>query len=336
MIRLSAVTKTYAEQQVLKSVDLDIRQGEIFGIIGQSGAGKSTLLRCINLLEKPDSGSVYIDQQDICQLEGDALRLARLQTAMIFQHFNLLQSRTVFENIALAMKIQGFEQEAIESKVEELLELVRLKDKAHQYPSNLSGGQKQRVAIARALSCSPKILLCDEATSAIDPKTREAILALLKKINQTLGITIVLITHEMDVIKSICHRLAVMESGRIIETTSLSEALNQSDTHASQLLFASIKPRLPNYLAECLSDEVSNRPVLRLYFKGAEASTPFISQSSRALNIDINILLANIDSFDNVTCGVLVVEIKADLAQFDAFRAACTNAGIPLEILGYV
>ena len=204
MIELNEVYKAYNGSVVLKNINLFIQKGEIFGIIGKSGAGKSTLLRTINLLARPDQGEIIVDHEVITQLTDSELRQARHKMAMIFQHFNLLQSKTVFENIALPMIIQGMNKEEIEPKIDELLELVELIDKRHAYPAALSGGQKQRVAIARALSCSTKILLCDEATSALDPETTQSILALLKRINQLYGITIVVITHEMNVIKSIC------------------------------------------------------------------------------------------------------------------------------------
>jgi len=336
MIELCKLSKTFAHHQALKNVDLFIQEGEIFGIIGQSGAGKSTLLRSINLLEVPDKGRVIVDGEDITQLKGKQLRQTRHKMAMIFQHFNLLNSKTVFENIALPMRIQHFQEPEINNKVKELLELVGLEEKANAYPSQLSGGQKQRVAIARALSCSPKILLCDEATSALDPQTTDNILALLKKINDIYGLTIVLITHEMEVVKRICHRLAVMEQGRIIELTSLSEAFKHEDSIAKQLLFSQLSPELPLSLTNKMVKNATDRPLIKLYFQGEEATVPFISQTSREMNIDINILLANIDRIDNVSCGILIVELKASPLELDEFTKRCQQAGITLEILGYV
>lgn len=214
MIDLVGLTKSFSGKPVLQDINLFIQEGEIFGIIGKSGAGKSTLLRCINLLERPEQGDVIIDGQYLTQLSRKELALARHKMAMIFQQFNLLNSKTVYDNIALPMRIQGIDEESIKTKVEELLPIVELEDKKLSYPHQLSGGQKQRVAIARALSCSPKILLCDEATSALDPETTDSILALLKKINGIYGITIVLITHEMEVVKRICKRLAVIDGGK--------------------------------------------------------------------------------------------------------------------------
>ncbi len=336
MIELSGLSKSFADHQALKNINLFVQEGEIFGIIGKSGAGKSTLLRVMNLLEHPDEGEVIVDGEDITRLNAKKLRQARHKTAMIFQHFNLLSSKTVYDNIALPMRIQGMDEQRIKAKIDELLPVVELADKEKAYPSELSGGQKQRVAIARALSCSPKILLCDEATSALDPETTDAILALLKKINTTYGLTIIIITHEMDVVKRICHRLAVMEKGEIIEITSLSNAFNKPDSQARNMLFAQLSPDLPPGLSEKLLDYATEKPLLRLYFQGEETTVPFISQTSRLLDININILLANIDRFDTVTCGVLVVELNASPLLLEAFIKECEQAGITVEILGYV
>lgn len=336
MIELCGVTKSFMGKPAIQGIDLFIQEGEIFGIIGKSGAGKSTLLRCINLLERPDEGDVIIDGQYLMGLSRKDLALARHKIAMIFQHFNLLNSKTVYENIALPMRIQGFDEETIKTKIEELLPVVELVDKKDAYPSQLSGGQKQRVAIARALSCSPKILLCDEATSALDPETTDAILALLKKINAIYGITIVLITHEMDVVKRICKRISVMVDGHIVETTALSQVFNKPDGLARSMLYAQLSPELPPCLTSRLASYATDKPLLRLFFQGDEATVPFISQTSRQLNLDINILLANIDRYDGTTCGVLVVELTAHQLLLDDFIKLCNEAGLTVEILGYV
>lgn len=336
MIELSNVTKSFAGHNALCNVDLFVQEGEVFGIIGKSGAGKSTLLRCINLLERPDSGHVLIDGEELTSLSNHNLRRARHKMAMIFQQFNLLNAKTVYDNIALPMRIQGIDEAAIKNKIDELLPLVELSDKVHAYPAQLSGGQKQRVAIARALSCSPKILLCDEATSALDPETTESILALLKKINTLYGITIVLITHEMDVIKRICHRLAVMEKGQMIETTALASVFSNKNSVARSMLYAQLSPQLPACIHSKLSDTPSNHPLLRLFFEGADANVPFISQASRELNLDINILLANVDRIDGVACGVVVVELNADQTMLNAFIARCEQSNLTVERVGYV
>ena len=336
MIELTGLTKSFDNHVVLHDINLFVQEGEIFGIIGKSGAGKSTLLRCINVLERPDCGEVIVDGEDVSRLATRDLRRARHKTAMIFQQFNLLNALTVYDNIALPMRIQGFDEETINNKINELLPLVELSEKIHAYPAQLSGGQKQRVAIARALSCSPKILLCDEATSALDPETTDAILALLKKINLLYGITIVLITHEMGVVKRICHRLAVMEDGKLIETTALANVFARKDSVARNLLYAQLSPQLPPCLSSRLSNMPNDKPLLRLFFEGEEATVPFISQTSRELHLDINILLANIDRFDTVTCGVLVVELTANKTLLQAFIKRCEQFSLSVEILGYV
>lgn len=336
MIELSGLTKSYAGQIALNNINLFVQESEIFGIIGKSGAGKSTLLRCINLLERPDHGSVFLDGEDITTLSTRDLRRVRHKTAMIFQQFNLINTKTVYDNIALPMRIQGIEESLIKIKIDELLTFVELAHKANAYPAELSGGQKQRVAIARALSCSPKILLCDEATSALDPETTLAILTLLQRINKLYGITIVLITHEMDVIKRICHRLAVIEAGEIIETVALANVFRQRDSIASRMLYQQLSPQIPPCLASRITAEQNDKPILRLLFQGEEATVPFISQTSRELNLDINILLANIDRLDTLTCGVLVVELTANLELLTHFIKRCVQHGLTVEILGYV
>jgi D-methionine transport system ATP-binding protein len=336
MIELNHISKSFKNHEALKDINLFIQEGEIFGIIGKSGAGKSTLLRCMNALERPDTGEVILDGEPIAYDVAHKLRKARHKTAMIFQHFNLLNAKTVYENIALPMHIQKIDNETIKNRVAELLPLVELTDKAEAYPSQLSGGQKQRVAIARALSCNPKILLCDEATSALDPETTDSILALLKKINGLLGLTIVLITHEMDVVKRICQRLSVMESGRIIETEALAKVFMNPKSIAKNMLFAQLSPHLPPYLLERLAQFPTDRPLVRLYFQGNNAGQPFISQTSRELHLNINILLANIDQFDTTTCGVLVVELHANPLLLDAFFARCEQASLTVELIGYL
>lgn len=336
MIELTGLTKSYKDHVALRNIDLFVQEGEIFGIIGKSGAGKSTLLRCINLLERPDSGTVLVDGEELGSLNDHDLRRARHKMAMIFQQFNLLNSKTVYDNIALPMRIQGIDETTINNKINELLPLVELSDKIHAYPAQLSGGQKQRVAIARALSCSPKTLLCDEATSALDPETTESILALLKKINTLYGITIVLITHEMDVIKRICHRLAVMDGGHIIETTALANVFSNKTSLARGMLYAQLSPRLPACISSQLSDTPNNKPLLRLFFEGTDATVPFISQASRDLHLDINILLANVDRIDDIACGVLVVELDTNQDLLQTFIKRCEQSNLTVEILGYV
>lgn len=336
MIELRNIHKSYNNHTALNNINLFIQESEIFGIIGRSGAGKSTLLRCMNLLERPDRGDVIVDGENIALLPAHALRTSRHKTAMIFQQFNLISAKTVYDNIALPMRIQHIDEATIKTKITELLALVELNDKILAYPAQLSGGQKQRVAIARALSCSPKILLCDEATSALDPETTASILALLKRINQRFGITIVLITHEMDVIKRICHRLAVMDAGNIIETLGLANVFSKNDSVARALLYKQLSPELPQCLTNSITSIQNNKPLLRLFFQGEEATVPFISLISRELNININILLANIDRFDTLTCGVLIVELFADALLLTQFIEHCSQHALTVEILGYL
>lgn len=336
MIELCGLSKSYGKHTVLNHIDLWIQEGEIFGIIGRSGAGKSTLLRCINALERPDEGQVLIDHQNICQLRGNDLQKTRHKTAMVFQQFNLLRTKTVYDNIALPMRVQGIPPQQIDAKIHELLPLVELSDKIHAYPDQLSGGQKQRVAIARALSCAPKILLCDEATSALDPETTYAILNLLYKINKLYGITIVLITHEMEVIKQICHRVAIMEEGKIIECADLATVFSNKKSLARKMLYAQLSPKLPTCLQQELTDHCNGQPLLRLLFEGETTNGPFISQISRELHIDINILLANVDRINGITCGVLIVELHADEQHLQLFMERCRLANLTVEVLGYV
>lgn len=336
MIELCGVTKSFAGLPAILDIDLFIQEGEIFGIIGRSGAGKSTLLRCINLLERPEQGKIIVDGLNLLSLSRKDLAIARHKMAMIFQHFNLLNSKTVYENIALPMRIQGIDEESIKLKIDELLPIVELTDKIHAYPSQLSGGQKQRVAIARALSCSPKVLLCDEATSALDPETTESILNLLQKINGLYGITIVLITHEMEVIKRICKRVSVIEDSKIVETTPLASMFNKEDGVARAMFYKQLSPELPSWLKDKLASYATDKPLLRLFFKGVEATIPFISQTSRELKLDINILLANIDSYDTTVCGVVVVELTASQFLLEDFVTRCEQAGLTVEKLGYV
>lgn len=335
MIEIINLSKSFAGKPALNNIDLFIQEGEIFGVIGKSGAGKSTLLRCLNLLEYPDSGQVIIDGQNLVNLSPKNLSRARHKIAMIFQHFNLLSTKTVYDNIALPMRIQGFDETAIATKIGELLPIVELQDKKNAYPSQLSGGQKQRVAIARALSCSPKILLCDEATSALDPETTESILELLQKINTLYGITIILITHEMEVIKRICKRLAVIENGHLTEIHALADVFDYPEGIACKLLYNQLSPKIPDWLLEKMVSYPTEYPLLRLFFKGNEAKIPFISQTSRELQVDINILLANIDTFDTQTCGVLVIELFANPFLLERFIERCSEAQLTVEVLGY-
>lgn len=253
VVRLDRVSRQFGTTQALKDVSLTVRRGEIVGIIGRSGAGKSTLIRCLNGLEQPDSGVIEIEGRAITGLNEKALQSVRSRVGMVFQHFNLLSAKTVEQNVALPLKIAGYDKARRQTRVAELLALVGLADKAKNYPAALSGGQKQRVGIARALAANPALLLCDEATSALDPETTRSILSLLQSLNQTLGITILLITHEMEVIKKIAHRVAVINDGEIIEEGPVWQVFAHPQSPLTRTLLQGLLPQLPEALAERLS-----------------------------------------------------------------------------------
>lgn len=343
MITFENITKTYGGKthvQALKGISLTIHDGEIFGIIGKSGAGKSTLVRCINMLEKPTTGKVIIDDKELTAMSDSQLRAERKNIGMIFQHFNLLSSRTVFDNIAFPLELAGASKEVIRSKVDSLLELVGLTDRQFNYPSQLSGGQKQRVGIARALASDPKILLCDEATSALDPQTTKSILELLKDINKRLGITIVIITHEMAVIKEICNRVAVIEGGVIKEQGRVIDVFTnpQSET-MKEFVKSVINMELPEGIKKL---GVTNQPspdrdmLVRFRFKGAATNEPLVVNVARKFNLDVSVLYGNIDYIQDVPFGYLIVVIMGDMkAQTEAYSYIKTQP-IESEVLGYV
>lgn len=343
VIQLENITKTYsgkAKVNALKGISLTIEDGEIFGIIGKSGAGKSTLVRCINMLEKPTEGKVIIDDKDLTLLSEAQLREERKHIGMIFQHFNLLSSRTVFDNIAFPLELAGASKEAIQKKVSDLLELVQLTDRKYNYPAQLSGGQKQRVGIARALAGDPKILLCDEATSALDPQTTKSILELLQDINKRLGITIVLITHEMSVIKDICHRVAVIEGGVIKESGRVVDVFSNPQSETMQEFVKSIiNTELPAGLKKL---GVSNQPapdramLVRLRFKGSLTGDPLVASVVRKFNINVSVLYGNIDYIQNERFGYLVIIILGDMQKQAEAYSYIKTLPVKSEVLGYV
>ncbi|MBY0453942.1 MAG: ATP-binding cassette domain-containing protein [Burkholderiaceae bacterium] len=300
-----------ASVKAVDQVSLHIRRGEVFGIVGTSGAGKSTVLRTINLLERPSTGRVIVDGEDITDLTGNALRRERHKIGMIFQHFNLMHNRTVFDNAAFALRVAGKSEAEIAQRVPEILTLVGLADKAQAYPSQLSGGQKQRVGIARAVANHPAVLLCDEPTSALDLDTSAAILELLKEINQTLGITIVLISHEMNVIKKICDRVAVMARGKVVEQGTAFDifARPQAD-FTRQLVAHTLNLDIPEHL-------IDNIPgtVLKLHFLGDKAEDSVLSAAAVRFGLSVDILHGKIEYIGNHAMGLLVVrlaELPAD------------------------
>lgn len=317
MIKLKNVSKTFLAKgkkvEAVKNVNLNINEGEIFGIIGFSGAGKSTLVRCINLLERPTEGKVIVDNRHLTELSAKELREVRKKIGMIFQHFNLMKSRTVYENIAYPLKGNGLSQEEIREKVMELLKLVELEEKGDAYPSQLSGGQKQRVAIARALANDPKVLLCDEATSALDPQTTHSILKLLREVNKKFGITIVIITHEMNVVKEVCDKVAVMENGVVVETGSIFSVFSNPKEQITKK-FIDTTSTLKNIytLMEDKSSVVEikdNEKILKLKYSEKSTSEPLISSISRKFNVDANIIFGNVEIIKDAPLGGLIIVI---------------------------
>ena len=328
MIKLDHITQTYRtpdgrEFKALDDVSIEIRPGEIFGIIGRSGAGKSTLVRCINLLNRPSEGTVTVDGKNLTELSEDELRESRRSIGMIFQHFNLLSSRTVYDNVALPLELVGTPKNVIREKVEPLLKLVGLTEHAHKYPSQLSGGQKQRVGIARALTNDPKVLLSDEATSALDPETTVATLARLKRINKELGLTIVMITHEMQVVKQICERVVVMNYGKIVEQGKVVDIFMSPQHETTKALIGNVMARdMPASILDRFRKARENHPnsdavyLLRLAFSGNEVTRPVISECSRRFNLDFNILRGTVDDVQGQTLGSLTVLIEAESSVF--------------------
>ena len=322
MIKLEHITQTYVSPDgtafdALKDVSIHIRSEEIFGIIGRSGAGKSTLVRCINLLNRPTSGSVIVDGQDLMKLPDDDLRKVRRSIGMIFQHFNLLSSRTVYDNIALPLELTGTPKDQIREKITPLIHLVGLDEHANKYPSQLSGGQKQRVGIARALANDPKVLLSDEATSALDPETTVAPLELLKRINQELGVTIVMITHEMNVVKQICGRVVVMNKGQIVEEGDVIDIFARPQSETTRALIGQVMARdLPQSIVDTVNASRAlngrdNVHLLHLSFIGGEVTEPVISLASREFGINFNILRGTVDDLQGRTLGTLTLLVVA-------------------------
>lgn len=314
MIELKHITKIFHTQkgdiEACHDVNLTIQNGEIFGVIGYSGAGKSTLVRIINQLEKQTSGEVVIDGEDISQLSPQVLRQKRMKIGMIFQHFNLLWSRTVKRNIELPLEIAGIDKEIREKKTKELIELVGLQGRENAYPSELSGGQKQRVGIARALANDPTILLCDEATSALDPDTTEQILDLLKKINKQLGITIVMITHQMEVVQKVCHRIAVMSDGQVVEEGHVKDIFEHPKHMITRRFVRDISSKVTDdQLNENLKTIYPNGILLRLTFDEDIARQPIVSKVIKGTDLDISIVSGNLTNTIDSSFGILIINV---------------------------
>ncbi len=344
MITLDEVSKIYPSKAgdvvALDAVSLQVQPGEIFGVIGKSGAGKSTLIRCVNLLEKPSSGDVIIDGQNLIQLSSKELRQARHGIGMVFQHFNLLATRTVFDNIALPLELIHADKSIIQVRVKKLLELVELTDKAAAYPSQLSGGQKQRVAIARALATEPKVLLCDEMTSALDPETTISILNLIRDINEKLNLTMLLITHEMDVIKRIADKVAVIDQGEIVEQGDVVDIFKRPQSAvAKRFTQDALHSELPSELSSVLQQHhTSDTPelLLRLRFIGEATNDPIINEVIKHCNVTVSILQANIDFLRHEVMGTMLVSMSGDKAQLQKVNDFLTSKGVVFEELGYV
>lgn len=341
MIRLEHITKTYVNAgrkfNAADDVSLEIENGEIFGIIGFSGAGKSTLVRCINLLERPDSGRVLINGRDITALHGAELRRQRKKIGMIFQHFNLFASRTVLQNVIFPIRYSGLSRRELKEKAMKLLELVGISDKAGAFPSELSGGQKQRAAIARALASDPEILLCDEATSALDPQTTESILKLLRSLNAKLGITIVLITHQMNVVKEICTRTAVMENGKVVEMGDVFEIFANPQQPVTRS-FVDTTSSLSgiNTLIEENSPLVQLKPgqqILRFKYLERSACEALVSSISRKFSIDLNIIFGSIEIIGENPIGGLVVIAEGEPADINAAVEYLRSINVGVEVI---
>ena len=344
MIKLNNITKIFTlpdkKLTALDNVSLHVPKGQICGVIGASGAGKSTLIRCVNLLERPTHGAVIIDDVDLTQLSDAELVKTRRQIGMIFQHFNLLTSRTVFENVALPLELENKSKAEIQEKTTALLALVGLSDKHNVYPANLSGGQKQRVAIARALASDPKVLLCDEATSALDPATTQSILKLLKEINRTLGITILLITHEMEVVKRICDQVAVIDKGRLIEQGTVSEIFSNPKTElAQEFISSTFHITLPEEYLENQSDtpkHAKSYPIIKFEFTGRSVDAPLLSQASKKFGVELSILTSQIDYAGGVKFGFTIAEVEGDEDAITQAKVYLMENNVRVEVLGYV
>lgn len=312
MIRFEHVSKTFQTKNgpfdALKDVSFEIEKGDIYGVIGYSGAGKSTLIRMVNALETPTSGNVWVEGKDIGTLNQKELRNLRKGIGMIFQQFNLLESKTIYDNVAIALKLNGVSKKDMEKRVTELLDFVELSDKKYSYPGQLSGGQKQRVGIARALANNPSILLCDEATSALDPKTTDSILELLKKINEMLHITIVIITHEMNVIQKICNKVAVMDYGQVVETGSVIQVFSnpQSDI-ARRFVGNLIRDVIPEPLVESIRRETRNSRLLRIKLENTDSTEPLLWEINRRFEVETNILYSTINVIQGIVVGIMLV-----------------------------
>ena len=338
MIEFKDISKQYELKgqtlRALSRINLQIPTGSIFGIIGYSGAGKSTLIRLINLLERPTCGQVIINGTDFTALDAKSLRQERTQIGMIFQHFNLMQTKTVAANIEMPMKLLGWSKAEREKRLEELLDFIDLKHKRHAFPDELSGGQKQRVGIARALANHPKILLCDEATSALDPQTTKSVLQLLKRINQEQGITIVMVTHEMDVIETVCDYVAVMEKGDVIETGSTLQIFSQPQHPTTKNFIQTVlQQNLPVNILANLENQ-NHRSIYCLKFLGSSAQETVIQGVIKQFDISLNILFANMTEINGSVIGQMFIQLLGDPTQITAAIQYLRDNGVQVDQAG--
>ncbi|ATB40916.1 methionine ABC transporter ATP-binding protein [Cystobacter fuscus] len=332
MIELREVSKVYRQEgrevAALQGVSLRVAPGEVFGVLGQSGAGKSTLIRCVNLLERPTSGEVRVEGRDMLALEPHELRQARQGIGMIFQHFNLFSSQTVAGNVAYPLEVAGWPRPRIQERVAELLQLVGLSDRAHAYPSQLSGGQKQRVGIARALAPRPKLLLSDEATSALDPETTRSVLGLLRDINRQLGLTILLITHQMDVVRDICDSVAVLERGRLVEQGKVIDLVTRPGSRLHELFYAPFAARdWPVH---------PGRRLVELTFVGEKANQPVLTTMARRFEVDANLMEGSLDRVAGAPVGRLLFELTGEPEAVKQALAFLREQGLMLEERAHV
>ncbi|MBG9984313.1 ATP-binding cassette domain-containing protein [Aerococcaceae bacterium DSM 111022] len=321
----------------VKDVNIHVNKGEIYGIVGYSGAGKSTLVRTINLLQRPTKGEVIVNGQDMMALSASELRESRKKIGMIFQHFNLMEQRTIFENVAFPLKGSGLSKEEIAQKVAELLDLVGLESKTDNYPSQLSGGQKQRVAIARSLANDPDVLLCDEATSALDPKTTTSILELLGELNEKLGLTIVIITHEMSVVKDLCHIVAVMENGEVLEQGTIVDMFTNPQRSLTKE-FINTATHFDQEIATVLSHPTTERlneegEIIRLSYVGEVTTEPIISHIVREYNVDVNIIYGHVEILQGIPVGNMLVSLTGEQDKVDTVIGRLKVRGIQVETL---
>ena len=338
MIQFKNISKHYQLKgqtlRALNQINLEIPEGSIFGIIGYSGAGKSTLIRLINLLERPSEGQVIVNGQDLTALDAKSLRQQRTHIGMIFQHFNLMQTKTVAANIEMPMQLLGWSKAEREKRLEELLDFIDLKHKRNAYPDELSGGQKQRVGIARALANHPKILLCDEATSALDPQTTQSVLQLLKKINQEQGITIVMVTHEMDVIESVCDHVAVMEQGQVIEMGNTLSIFSQPQHPTTKTFIQTVlQQHLPVNILNNLENK-NHHSIYSLQFLGTSAQETVVQAVIKQFDISLNILFANMTEIDGSVIGQMFVQLLGDEAVIQQAVEFLQARGVQVEQAG--